>query len=115
MLSEVQRTQMDQDGFVVLPNLFTPAEMDKLADAIEQYVERHERELAAMGGAEGINRAKQISFTSHLAEQDESIRAFCLRREIAEIACELLGPGVDLYWNQSVFKHSETEQVFPWH
>lgn len=115
MLSQEQLAQMDQDGFVVLRNLFTREEMGELADAIEQYVERHERELAAVGGAEGINRAKQISFTSHLAEQDESVRAFCLRREIAEIACQLLGPDVDLYWNQSVFKHPETEQVFPWH
>lgn len=115
MLSQDQLNQMDRDGFVVLENLFTKDEMAKLADDIEQYVERHERELAAVGGEAGINRAKQISFTSHLAEQDESIRTFCLRKEIAELSSQLLGPDVDLYWNQSVFKHPETEQIFPWH
>lgn len=115
MLSQEQLDQMQRDGFVVLPNLFTRAEMDQLASDIEQYVERHERELAAIGGESGINRAKQISFTSHLAEQDETIRRFCLRQEIAELSSQLLGPDVDLYWNQSVFKHPETEQIFPWH
>lgn len=114
MLSPEQLDQMQRDGFVVLESLFTKAEMEQLADGIDQYVKRHEEELAKNGGG-WIDKADQITFTSHLAEQDEKIRAFCLRKEIADLSSQLLGPDVDLYWNQSVFKRPETEQIFPWH
>ncbi len=37
------------------------------------------------------------------------------RPEFVAIATQLLGPDVDLYWNQSVFKQPEGKREFPWH
>lgn len=109
-----QRRQFEENGFFVLESVFTQEEMDELARQIEAHHYRHESRLEEVG-TEGISRAGEISFTSHLAEQDESIRAFCERPEFVAITTQLLGPDVDLYWNQSVFKGPEGEKEFPWH
>ena len=113
-ITDEQRQQLDENGYFILENVFTQAEMDALARQIEAHQKRHEERLAAVG-TEGISRAKEISFTSHLAEQDDNVRAFATRPEFAAIATQLLAPDIDLYWNQSVFKGPEGEKEFPWH
>ena len=73
------------------------------------------KRLREKGGTEGISRAGEIAFTAFLAEQDENIRAFVKRPEFVAIAVQMLGPDIDLYWNQSVFKGPEGTKEFPWH
>lgn len=114
-LTETQRQTLDNDGFVVLERVFPPEVLASVTERIESYQKRHEEALAASGGSEGISRANEITFTSHLAENDPEILAFCRRPELAELGVALLGPEVDLYWNQAVFKMPEGAQQFPWH
>ena len=115
LLSESRRRQLDDDGFTVLERVFSTQDMDAVAESIESFRERHEATLREKGGAEGISRAGEITFTDHLAEKNPALLAFCRRPEIAELSVELLGPDIDLYWNQSVFKMPEGEKPFPWH
>jgi phytanoyl-CoA hydroxylase len=117
-LTSEQRREFEEDGFFVLHDVFTPEEMGDLARVIEVYHARHEeqiREEQKEGSKEGISRAGEISFTAFLAEEDAAIRAFVTRPEFVAIATQLLGPDVDLYWNQSVFKGPEGDKEFPWH
>ena len=106
---------MEEQGYCVLEDVFTRAEMDSLAALIDRYQERHEAEIRAKGGTEGISRAGEISFTAFLAENDPEIASFCRRQEFVDITTQLLGPDIDLYWNQSVFKQPEGTKEFPWH
>lgn len=115
VITAEQRRQMDENGYTVLEDVFTSDEMEALAERIERQQKRHEERLKEQGGAEGISRADEITFTAFLAEQDEEIRAFCERPEFVAITTQLLGPDIDLYWNQSVFKGPEGEKEFPWH
>jgi ectoine hydroxylase-related dioxygenase (phytanoyl-CoA dioxygenase family) len=115
IITESQRAALDEDGYFILENVFTKEEMDKLARLIEAHQRRHEEAIAAKGGTQGISRANEITFTSHLAQNDDAIRAFVLRPEFVAITTEILGPDVDLYWNQSVFKSPEGQKQFPWH
>jgi ectoine hydroxylase-related dioxygenase (phytanoyl-CoA dioxygenase family) len=114
-ITDAQRQQFEQDGFFLLENVFTTAEMDELAAHIEGFQKRHEEALRAAGGTSDISRAGEITFTDHLAEQDENIKAFCKRPEFVAITTQMLGPDIDLYWNQSVFKQPEGTKDFPWH
>jgi ectoine hydroxylase-related dioxygenase (phytanoyl-CoA dioxygenase family) len=114
-ITEAQMRQLQEDGYFVLDNVFTHDEMDALAIRIEQHQQIHEEWLAANGGASGISRANEITFTDHLAEKDDAIKEFCTRPEFVEITTKILGPDIDLYWNQSVFKQPEGEKEFPWH
>jgi ectoine hydroxylase-related dioxygenase (phytanoyl-CoA dioxygenase family) len=115
MISDAQLRRLDEDGFFLLEDVFTRAEMDDLTVRIEEHQRRHEAAIVAKDGVEGISRAKEITFTSHLAEQDPAIDAFVRRPEFVAITTQLLGPDVDLYWNQSVFKAPEGFREFPWH
>jgi ectoine hydroxylase-related dioxygenase (phytanoyl-CoA dioxygenase family) len=114
-ITDAQLEQFERDGYFVLENVFTPAEMDELAGHIERFQQRHEEALRAAGGTANISRAGEITFTDHLAEQDENIKAFCKRPEFVAISTQMLGPDIDLYWNQSVFKQPEGTKEFPWH
>jgi phytanoyl-CoA hydroxylase len=114
-ITDTQRQQLDENGYFVLENAFTQAEMAELAEHIEAHQRRHEEALRERGGIQGISRAEEITFTCHLAENDDAIRAFVTRPEFVAITTQLLGPDIDLYWNQSVFKMPEGELEFPWH
>ncbi len=114
-LTKAMRTALDNDGFVVLERVFSPEVLVDVTARIEAYQKRHEEAIAASGGSEGISRANEITFTSHLAENDPEILAFCRRPELVELGVALLGSDVDLYWNQAVFKMPEGEKQFPWH
>lgn len=114
-ITDDQKRRYQEDGYFILENVFTLAEMDRVTALIEGYQRRHEEALAAGGGTAGISRAGEITFTDHLAEHDAEIAAFVMRPEFVAIAIQLLSPDVDLYWNQSVFKQSEGKREFPWH
>jgi ectoine hydroxylase-related dioxygenase (phytanoyl-CoA dioxygenase family) len=114
-ITDEQRQQFEVDGYFILENVFSPAEMDELAAHIEGFQKRHEEALRAAGGTSDISRAGEITFTDHLAEQDENIKTFCKRPEFVAITTQMLGPDIDLYWNQSVFKQPEGTKDFPWH
>lgn len=105
----------DRQGYFLLEDIFTQQEMDTLSAQIEAYQRRHEEALRAKGGTEGISRADEITFTAFLAEQDEAIHTFVARPEFVAITTQILGPDVDLYWNQSVYKGPDGNAQFPWH
>jgi len=114
-ITDDQKLHFTEDGYFLLENVFATAEVERLATLIEGFQKRHEAALTAKGGADGISQAGEITFTDHLAENDPEIRAFVTRPEFVAIATQLLGPDLDLYWNQSVFKQPEGHREFPWH
>lgn len=115
VITDTQKAELNEQGYTIFADVFTKDEMNTLAERIEAYQRRHEEAIAAKGGTDGISRASEITFTSHLAEHDPEIAAFTRRPEFVSICGELLGPDVDLYWNQAVFKMPEGEKEFPWH
>jgi phytanoyl-CoA hydroxylase len=121
VITEEQKNILNEKGFFVLENVFSQWEMDELAKEIENLQKVHverlilEQASSAESGVTDISRPDEITFTCHLAEQNEAIRAFCKRPEFVAITADLLGPDIDLYWNQSVFKLPEGEREFPWH
>lgn len=114
LITDAQLAQYQAEGYVVLDRVFTVAEMEEVARWIEAHHQAHEERLKQVG-KEGISRAGEISFTSHLAEQDPALLQFVRRPEFVEIATRILGPDVDLYWNQSVYKEGHGDAEFPWH
>lgn len=115
VIDDAQRQQMNELGYVIFPDVFTAEEMASLDQTLSDYEARMRAELEESGGASGISRADEITFNSYIAEQDEAVRAFVRRPEFIKLVTEFLGPDVDLYWNQTVYKHPEGERIFPWH
>ena len=106
--------EMEEQGFTVFERLFSESDMASLGSRLEE-LEREVNERLAKEGNSGISRANEITFNAYLAENDPTVRAFCERQELVDICNALIGPNVDLYWNQTVFKHPEGEKIFPWH
>ena len=114
VMTDAQLAEYQAQGFVVLDHVFTTEEMAETALLIEAHHQAHAERLQKVG-KEGISRAGEIAFTSHLAERDQGLLKFARRPEFVAIATKVLGPDVDLYWNQSVYKEGRGDAEFPWH
>jgi phytanoyl-CoA hydroxylase len=115
IITESQKAALKEEGYFVLENVFTLEEMTTLTERIEAFQKRHLEALEKQGGTQGISRANEITFTIHLAQKDDFIHDFVTRPEFVAITTEILGPDIDLYWNQAVFKAPEGQKEFPWH
>ena len=115
MITAPQREKLDRDGYFLLPNVFTRAEMAELGRSIEAYHRHTMAWVRDNADTAGISRPDEITFTCHIAEKDPAVRAFCLRPELVRLSTAIIGDNVDLYWNQSVFKEPEVKREFPWH
>lgn len=114
MISKLQQEIFQTQGYLHLPGFIPVPEVSKLTQHVERHVRRHQQELAA-SDTRGISRTGEISFTQHLAEQDESIARFVRHDRLIELAAALLGPDLELYWDQAVYKLPDTARDFPWH
>ena len=115
-LTPAQARQYDEQGFVVLEGVFPAQQMDELAAAIDPIEERVSQFLKTQpGGRLFIARAEEITFSTPLVLQSDRFRSFIHEPAFAEIAHDLVGPNVRLYWDQAVYKKPGTEAPFPWH
>ena len=116
MLSPEQARHYDENGFVVLEDVFdadtiaaTIAEIDPFEEKVEEFLRTRE------GGKLFIAQAGAITFTTHLAARSPVLRAFCSSRPLLDLCHDLIGDDVRLYWDQAVYKKPGTPDEFPWH
>ena len=115
-LTDDQAGQFDVDGFVVLEDVIDPATVDEVEaelDSFEAGTETFLREQADERVA--ISEAGAITFTTHLVTRSEIARRFATHRLFLDLCADLIGPDVNLYWDQAVYKKPEKPRRFPWH
>ena len=115
-LTDEQVAQFDRDGFVVVPDVFDAGTLAPIVEEIDGY----ERELeSVLRGADEerilIAEAGAITFTTHLVARSAQLRAFALHPFFAGVCADIVGPDVNLYWDQAVYKKPEKPRRFPWH
>lgn len=116
MVTEEQKRQFCEQGYFILPDLFSTEEMNNLMVHIDPFVEEHEVRLRAQSeGSKSISRVGEISFTAFLAEHDPAIMRFVAQKKFVDLASDLLQADIELYWNQAVYKRPGTPREFPWH
>ena len=116
LLSDEQVAQFDRDGFVVVPDIFEApavAEITAEIDAFEAEVEHFLKQLD--GERVSIAEAGAITFTTHLVARSERLKAFSRDPFFTGVCLDLIGPDVNLYWDQAVYKKPEKPRRFPWH
>jgi phytanoyl-CoA hydroxylase len=114
-LSTDQAASFSTDGFVILPAALLPKSIDKVRSVADELEKERQSELDAKGGREGISETKAITFSSHLAAKSAVLTEFVKNEVFAELCCDLIGPDVNLYWDQAVYKKPENPRRFPWH
>jgi len=111
-----QARSFDERGFFVLEDALDAAALRALVAAIDPWEAKVEALLAALPERRiFIARAGEITFATHLVLRSEAARAFCASPLFQDLAHDVVGPDVRLYWDQAVYKKPGVEKDFPWH
>ena len=115
-LSVAERAAFDRDGFVVCRGALRLDQLERLTvelDALEAEVDAF---LATQkGGRHLIAEQGAITFTTHAVLRSDAARELAAEPFLVGVAGDLLGPDVNLYWDQAVYKKPERPRIFPWH
>lgn len=115
-LTTEQVEQFNRQGFFVMEDLL---DADTIAAATEE-IDAIEAEMeAGLRSIEGerlmIAEAGAITFSPHLVARSNALRQLSADPRIAAVCIDLVGPDVNLYWDQAVYKKPEKPRRFPWH
>jgi ectoine hydroxylase-related dioxygenase (phytanoyl-CoA dioxygenase family) len=115
-VTRAQAEQYDALGYVAIEGALAPevvAELVAHLDPLEARTDAFLRERPEQRFF--IADAAAITFTVNPAGRDARLRELISSRVFAELAHDLLGPEVRLYWDQAVYKKSEKPRTFGWH
>jgi len=116
VLSPEQAAAFDRDGYVVLPDVFDAATLTEVTAEIDGFEAEVEAGLRQRDGERfAIAEAGAITFATHLVGRSERLRAFSAHPFFVGVCADLIGPDVNLYWDQGVYKKPEKPRRFPWH
>lgn len=111
-----QARAYDEDGFFVIEDAFTQAEMTELDDALTRGDEKVKAMLADVpGGRFSVAGLDTQTVAPHAVTRSEHARKFAAHPLFARIARDLIGPDVRLYWDQSVYKQAHSVEPVLWH
>lgn len=116
-LSDDQVRQFDEQGYLVLENVFDLELIDELLaefDPLEEATTDFLRDFSE-DGTLFINRADEITFSLHPVLKSEKARQFTQHDFFKGLTRDLVAENVRLYWDQLVYKKPGNPQVFPWH
>jgi phytanoyl-CoA hydroxylase len=115
-LAGEQVAQFDRDGYVVIPDVVDArtlagivAETDRFEADVEAFLSGLDDERLS------IAEAGAITFTTHLVNRSARLKAFARHPYFTGVCADLVGPDVNLYWDQAVYKKPEKPRRFPWH
>lgn len=115
-LSEEQVRRFDEQGFVVLEGVFADADLDPVLEELDRREAKAEAWLREQEGERmAIAEAGAITFTPNLVRRSETLKAFSKHPVVLDICFDLVGPDVNMYWDQAVYKKPEKPRRFPWH
>ena len=107
-ISGADRDAFDRDGYLVVPDMLDQATVEGLRaelDGLE--AEMDELLTSQADGRIYIAEAGAITFTVHAVLRSAAARALAKDRALVGLCHDLLGPDVNLYWDQAVYKKPE--------
>lgn len=115
-LTEAQIKQFDEDGFVVVDDILDDSTLDEVTTELDRYEAKTEAFLRQRADERmAIAEAGAITFTTHLVAKSGIARRFATHDVFGGICRDLVGPDVNMYWDQAVYKKPEKPRRFPWH
>jgi phytanoyl-CoA hydroxylase len=100
------KQDMDCDGYVVLHNLFSKAQIEILEGHLDPFLDERRKATGSRS---------TVQFAQKLAEKLPAVFDFAKSEPLVKLATTLLGPNVDLYFNQAIYKYPEDRKSFSWH
>jgi phytanoyl-CoA hydroxylase len=116
VLDSDQAAQFDRDGYVVLDSVLDPELVEEVTSEIDRSEAEAEARLRERNDErEGIAEAGALTFTPHLVARSALLRSFAAHPLFLGLCADLVGPDVNMYWDQAVYKKPEKPRRFPWH
>ena len=115
-LRPAQKQAFVDDGYFVVDGVLAPQQLGRLTAELDEIEATVDRFLASRSdGRLSIAEHGAITFSPHAVVQSAAARAVVRLPALVGMARDLLGPDVDLYWDQAVYKKTEKPRRFPWH
>src|SRR5262245_24253822 len=104
MISQADLDRFACDGFVVVPDVFTPDEMKRFQTVVDAAVQARDG-VVAQPMAERSVYDRMFTQYYNLWESSLEVRAFTFDRRLAGIVSQLLGvPALRVYCDQTFYK-----------
>ena len=115
-LTQTQIDQFDNDGYVIVNDIFTTDELKELVKITDVAQAEAAAFLAAQPNERiAISEIGAITFAAQLASTKPEIQKFVKNTTIMGACRDLIGPDVRMYHDQAVYKQIEKPRRFPWH
>ena len=99
-----------------MPDLFDAELVARVRDEIDGFERQIDAFLASRDdGRFSIAETGAITFSVHLVARSPLLRELSVHPTVVGICADLIGPDVNLYWDQAVYKKPEKPRRFPWH
>jgi ectoine hydroxylase-related dioxygenase (phytanoyl-CoA dioxygenase family) len=115
-ITQQEKAAFDRDGYLLLPSVVAPSDLAELIGELDELEAKVDRFLATRpDGRASIAEAGAITFTVHCVLRSPAARRLAVHPTLVGLCADLLGPDVNLYWDQAVYKKPEKPRRFPWH
>ncbi|HEX7034890.1 MAG TPA: phytanoyl-CoA dioxygenase family protein [Pseudomonadales bacterium] len=115
-LSAEQARRFDEQGYVVLEDVFDPQTIAEVTAELDAYERETEEVLRRQpDGRMRIAESGAITFSIQLLRRSMRLRRFATSPILLDLCHDLIGPDVNMYWDQAVYKKPEKPRRFPWH
>lgn len=116
IVSSEQISQYHEQGYCVLEDVLSPAQLDDLRSECGRFIELMHEEMDRQGtDTLGISHRNRRYFVAKHSEKSEKITHFLFSDLMAEVTQALLGENVFLFHEQYVVKAAEVGMKFSWH
>lgn len=107
--------QLADEGYSITDVVFDDATLAGVKGEFERLWQEGIARCEDKGTAADIDLMRTRPFLTYLDKVSETCRAFCLHRTFADVCLQLLGPEVDMSWNQAIIKPPSVGKAFGWH
>ena len=115
-VTDDQAAQFDRDGYVVIEDLIDAATLEAVMREIDGFEAKVETFLKTQPDERMmIAEAGALTVTLHIASRSQVLRDLVMSEPLTDLCADLIGPDVNLYWDQAVYKKPEKPRRVPWH
>jgi phytanoyl-CoA hydroxylase len=116
-VTDAQRRQLDEQGFFITDVLFDEPTLEGVRREFERLWNQNIDRVTKGGDALSIDQARDRPFLAQLDRQSDACNAFCRHPVFQSLSRQLVGPDVDMTWNQAIIKPPlpKGDNSFAWH
>ena len=119
VVTEAQRRQFREDGYFMTDVVFDEATLAGVRAQFKRFWDEAIVAAQKTGNTFEIERAKARPFIAQLDRKSDVCQAFIKHRVFQDLALQLIGPDVDVTWNQCIIKAPQdpksADTFFSWH